>query len=712
MMASLILEEELPLMTPAPSRPQRKCFQKRYALFVILIISVFFFYAQNITVNTDIDGYAHMAEAKEKVNTRGNKTKHRPLHSEATEHGNGSAELLSTVTFHTSNLEDELSKEQNDDTHVASSFQDFLGDPESVKSLGVNREASTKDDRPIVSFTSSGISHISKAPGNITFGDATKSGSDEKNTNHSHLVYTTNRLQETSTVVSIGIPTTKVNETTAALNAVHDSKGKPSSGYKLILFYTKFFGGPWSNFLRNRRTDLAHHGCPVHQCLFTFDRSEVSKADALIFHATGYDPNDLPEIRHPHQRYIWMNVEAPCLDQRTSNEPYHGKPGFFNWTATYHRESEVLIAYGGLVPKEGDTMPSRLSPIDRNSGSYRKYMEVLSKRVRLYSETNRTQGLKDELASGITGRSEDSNNKTGAVDELLANRMSNRGEASANRTLDRNAVSASRTLGSEGVLTSQSTGGDEISANKTLNRDEVSANRTRVGESSHLGQNSSFFSRPKLVAWMVSHCNTVSGREIYINELKKYIPVDIYGSCGSLKCGRNHLDTFCYADLLRPTYKFYLAFENSWCQDYITEKVFLPLEYGLVPVVYGGAKFEDFLPPHSYVDASTMSPRALARKLTRIASSDAEYATYHLWRNYWSVVVPVPFCDLCRRLHTDVTEAHIPDLGRWWGDVNNCTTRYPESQYPRPKFIDAHAYLKSLGEGLWKVGSVLGFLGR
>ena len=49
--------------------------------------------------------------------------------------------------------------------------------------------------------------------------------------------------------------------------------------------------------------------------------------------------------------------------------------------------------------------------------------------------------------------------------------------------------------------------------------------------------------------------------------------MDIYGACGSLKCPRSSAGA-CF-DMLNTKYKFYLAFENSNCKHYITEKFFV-----------------------------------------------------------------------------------------------------------------------------------------
>ena len=78
--------------------------------------------------------------------------------------------------------------------------------------------------------------------------------------------------------------------------------------------------------------------------------------------------------------------------------------------------------------------------------------------------------------------------------------------------------------------------------------------------------------KTKKVAWFVSNCYTCNSRMSYAQQLAKFIQVDIYGGCGTLVCPRN--DERC-SSMLNEDYKFYLAFENSNCRDYITEKFFI-----------------------------------------------------------------------------------------------------------------------------------------
>lgn len=61
-----------------------------------------------------------------------------------------------------------------------------------------------------------------------------------------------------------------------------------------------------------------------------------------------------------------------------------------------------------------------------------------------------------------------------------------------------------------------------------------------------------------------------------------------YGSCGQRCDRRSPRKPLCWVDVLSRNYSFYLAMENNVCNEYVTEKLYNPLVYNLVPVVWGG----------------------------------------------------------------------------------------------------------------------------
>lgn len=82
--------------------------------------------------------------------------------------------------------------------------------------------------------------------------------------------------------------------------------------------------------------------------------------------------------------------------------------------------------------------------------------------------------------------------------------------------------------------------------------------------------------KTKQVAWFVFNCDVHDNRSAYADELAKHIPVDVYdvyGDCGLLKCPWSTEDR-CFR-MLEDDYKFYLAFEDAHCRQYITEKFFV-----------------------------------------------------------------------------------------------------------------------------------------
>lgn len=95
-------------------------------------------------------------------------------------------------------------------------------------------------------------------------------------------------------------------------------------------------------------------------------------------------------------------------------------------------------------------------------------------------------------------------------------------------------------------------------------------------------------------AWIVSHCDFTPWRFYYAHALEKELALyghrlDIYGNCGTIPCSRDRKEE-CLA-LIESDYYFYLSFENSFGEDYVTEKILNALEHYAVPVVFGGGDF-------------------------------------------------------------------------------------------------------------------------
>ncbi|KAK8738856.1 hypothetical protein OTU49_003707 [Cherax quadricarinatus] len=183
--------------------------------------------------------------------------------------------------------------------------------------------------------------------------------------------------------------------------------------------------------------------------------------------------------------------------------------------------------------------------------------------------------------------------------------------------------------------------------------------------------------KSKMVAWFVSNCNTQSGRHRVVNTLQQYIEVDIYGKCGTLSCGTHHRNWKCY-EMLDKHYKFYLAFENNLCLDYVTEKLFNILDMNVIPIVYGGADYKHLLPPHSYIDVMEFPDiKSLADYLLYLHANDTAYNQYFEWKQYYQVVTRWAsrmrtWCRLCEKLHTQPTSKIYPDMHDWFYTKGQC----------------------------------------
>lgn len=158
-----------------------------------------------------------------------------------------------------------------------------------------------------------------------------------------------------------------------------------------------------------------------------------------------------------------------------------------------------------------------------------------------------------------------------------------------------------------------------------------------------------------------------------MEQLQLYIPVDIFGKCNlrGKQCPRG--SKMC--DALLKKYKFYLAFENGLCEDYITEKYWeQALEHDMVPVVMGGADYNKLVIPKSYVNVLNFpSVESLASYLKALDHNSTAYNEYFYWKKQYQIDSTIPLCRLCEMLHNRSFPSKVHwDLGSFWSVKENC----------------------------------------
>ena len=159
--------------------------------------------------------------------------------------------------------------------------------------------------------------------------------------------------------------------------------------------------------------------------------------------------------------------------------------------------------------------------------------------------------------------------------------------------------------------------------------------------------------------WIVSHCPTSSQRLEYAKILENYITLDILGKCGrKWRCGTRYHHDKCF-DILNSTYRYYLAFENNFCQEYITEKFFENYKYDIIQVVRGGnPKTRPVMISHdAYISASDFSnAHELGAYLRALSNDTVKYAKMLETKDEYqpiaySELFQQSMCEICKRLH-------------------------------------------------------------
>ncbi|CAG2238507.1 FUT-1 [Mytilus edulis] len=177
----------------------------------------------------------------------------------------------------------------------------------------------------------------------------------------------------------------------------------------------------------------------------------------------------------------------------------------------------------------------------------------------------------------------------------------------------------------------------------------------------------------KNVAWVVSNCNAVSKRYTYIKKMDKTIDVDVFGGCGK-KCSSPWNDDSCFNDLSK-VYKFYLAFENSLCDDYVTEQAYWFYQDGfdLILVNRGAPNARNILPKGTYITTLDFSsPKELALYLKHVGRDKRLYTSYLKAKDQFfsssysqQEMLRTLHCSVCEKLNTGYKRSIKLNLTHW-----------------------------------------------
>ncbi|MPC26836.1 Alpha-(1,3)-fucosyltransferase C [Portunus trituberculatus] len=391
----------------------------------------------------------------------------------------------------------------------------------------------------------------------------------------------------------------------------------------------------WENMLRDHAY-LKEGRCAIWRCEFllgqNFTTEQIKEADAIIFFSLDVMVLPLPP-RFPHTLWIWLELESPVISKRATESwrKLEASGVFFNLTMSYHHLNPIVAFLGELVPL---TTPQHC-PITSTF-----FLNTSSPTYTSYSH-HMNQFESWLLENGVF------------ADEKLRAERNRRHGSLIYQPKDNSSLPEPL---SDGRGEKEAQGKEKVmeEGNLTFTSEEIA-----------------LATRPRVAVWMASHCPTDSRREDLVAALQGFMSVTTVGKCGKMKCGKNHMDEYCYR-WIAASHLFYLSFENALCDDYKTEKLWTPMMHGMVPVVYGGASYRDTLPFDSYIDVSDFSSAAaLANYLLYLATHPAAYLKYLQWRRYWQVRRLVPWCDLCTAIHRQ-THPLRSTLDQWWNNTATC----------------------------------------
>jgi hypothetical protein len=189
-----------------------------------------------------------------------------------------------------------------------------------------------------------------------------------------------------------------------------------------------------------------------------------------------------------------------------------------------------------------------------------------------------------------------------------------------------------------------------------------------------------FKEKTNFAAWVVSQCSSGSKRNAYVNKLKEYgIGVDVYGACGNNTLCKNKSNKQCHI-WLSKRYKFYLAFENSLCKDYVTEKFSNSFDesYDSLIVYRGAPNVREIFPEKNiYINTfDFQNVKSLAEYLLNVGSSEEKYTALLKQKHRYRMHYRDYYCSFCEWATNSQNPkpGHIKRDFNEWFRTNKCQT--------------------------------------
>jgi hypothetical protein len=191
---------------------------------------------------------------------------------------------------------------------------------------------------------------------------------------------------------------------------------------------------------------------------------------------------------------------------------------------------------------------------------------------------------------------------------------------------------------------------------------------------------------------LLSNCYSHSNRYVLIKEMRKYAPIGMIGKCNNISCNITNENQYNFNHSrecrrkMSPKYMFMLAFENSLCEDYITEKFYDSLLFDIVPVVYGAGDYTKWIPKSAYIDVRDFkSVPDLVNYMLYLSKNATAYNSYFSWKRYIVSADPRPklLCEMCIKLQLETIygiKKKTVDIDAYWDSAKKCKSmKYPSN---------------------------------